>query len=94
MLSVGQYQDKDDVRKFDCAPFSCFSESEILFFGGDTVLRINGIIQYAGGKWMKYHKFMEPINAFSRMMDGFSVRNLTISNKKVICPRPHNIFKI
>ena len=83
VLKMGQYQDKDQVMKFECAPFSCFAEErETLFFGGDTVLRIKGILQWAEGRWMTYDKYMEPINAFSRMMDGFSVRNQPISNRK------------
>ena len=72
-MELSQHQDNDDVMKFECGPFSCFPESETLFFGGDTVLRINGIMQWAQGKWMQYHKLMEPINAFIRMFGGFPV---------------------
>ena len=83
VLRVGQYQDKDDVMKFECALFSCYpGERETLFFGGDTVLRIKGILQCADGKWVKYDKYMEPINAFCRMINGLSVKEQLIITKK------------
>ena len=83
VLKVGQYQDKDDVMKFECALFSCYPEErETLFFGGDTVLRIKGILQWADGKWRHYDKYMEPINAFCRMMNGLSVKQQLITTKK------------
>ena len=69
--------------KFECALFSCFSdERETLFFGGDTVLRIKGIWQWANGKWMKYDKYMEPINAFCRMINGLSVMGQPIFSQR------------
>ena len=76
-------QDEVEVMKFDCERFSCFSEEkEILFFGGDTVLRIKGIIHRADGKWMKYDKYLEAINVFSRMMGGFSIQDQPIMKRK------------
>ena len=78
-----QLQDNVEVMKFDCERLSCFAEEkEVLFFGGDTVLRIKGIIHHDQGKWMKYDKYLEAINVFSRMMDGFSVKNQPIVNRK------------
>ena len=69
--------------KFDCELFSCFpDERETLFFGGDTVLRIIGIIQYVGDSLVNYAKYMEPINAFSRMMNGLSVMEQPILTRK------------
>lgn len=80
---MGQYLDKDDVMKFECEIFSCFPEErETLFFGGDTVLKIKGMLQLTDGKWLKYDKCMEPINAFSRMMNGLSVKDQLIANSK------------
>lgn len=80
---MGHLQFKDQVMKFDCANLSCFAEEkESLFFGGDTVLRIKGIIHCAGGVWMKYDKYLEAINVFSRMMDGLSVKQQPIISKK------------
>ena len=82
LLKVGQYADKDGIMKFECELFSCFpDERETLFFGGDTVLKIKGIMQCIG-KWIHYDKYMEPINAFSRMMNGLSVTEQPISKKK------------
>ena len=68
---------------FECDVFSCFPEErETLFFGGDTVLRIKGIVQWAEGKWRPYDKYMEPINAFCRMMNGLAVREQPIITQK------------
>ena len=73
----------DGVKRFDCRRLSCFpEEKETLFFGGDTVLRIKGITQCYQGKWMKYDKYLEAVNVFSRMMDGFSVMDQAIIKKK------------
>ena len=80
---MASHDDKDEVMKFDCEQFSCFAEErETLFFGGDTVLRIKGITQWAQGKWMKYDKYLEAINVFSRMMVGLSVKDQSIMTKK------------
>ena len=69
--------------KFECEKFSCFSsERETLFFGGDTVLRIQSVMQWIGDALMDYGLFMEPINAFSRMMNGLSVKQQPIATKK------------
>ena len=78
-----QLQDKDKIMKFDCEKLSCFAEEkETLFFGGKTVLRIKGIIEWSQGQWMRYDKYLEAINVFSRMMDGFSVKEQPIVNRK------------
>ena len=83
VLKVGQYQDKDGVIKFECEIFSCFPEErETLFFGGDTTLWIKAILQWAMGKWRHYDKYMEPINAFSRMVNGLSIAGQPITSKK------------
>ena len=66
----------NEVNKFDCEEFSCFPEErETLFFGGDTELRIKGIIQWTQNGWKSYDNFMEPINAIHRMMNAKSLRN-------------------
>ena len=78
-----QLRDKDKVMNFDCERFSCFAEEkETLFFGGETVLRIKGIIGWSQGQWMRYDKYLEAINVFSRMMDGFSVMDQPIVRRK------------
>ena len=83
VLKVGQYQDKGDVMKIECEIFSCFPEErETLFFGGDTVLRVKGILQWATGKWRHYDRYMEPINTFCRMINGLSVKEQLIITKK------------
>ena len=71
------------VLKFECEKFSCFSEEkETLFFGGDTELRIKGIMQCVQGRWRKYGKFMEPIDALSRMITAKTLRDQHIWNNK------------
>ena len=79
-----QAQEGGAIVKFDCERFSCFAEEkETLFFGGDTVLKIKGITHCAQGRWMKYDKYLEAINVFSRMINGFSVKEQRIMNKKL-----------
>ena len=79
-----QAQEGSAIMKFDCERLSCFAEEkETLFFGGDTVLKIKGITQCAQGRWMKYDKYLEAINVFSRMINGFSVKEQRIMNKKL-----------
>lgn len=81
VLKLAKKQSKggENVTKFECELFSCYpEEQETLFFGGDTELKIMGIIQWAKGKWRSYDKFMEPINAFHRMMNGKSLNDRPI----------------
>lgn len=62
------------VMKFEAEIFSAFPEErECLFFGGKTNLRINGIMQWADGKWRHYDKFMVPLDAFNRMIHGMTL---------------------
>ena len=69
--------------KFDCERFSCFpDERETLFFGGDTELRIKGIMQWFQGRWRHYDKFMEPINALNRMINGRRLEHQSIWNSR------------
>ena len=53
-----------------------------MFFGGETVLKIKGALQWVGDVLMKYDRFMEPINAFSRMMNGLSIKEQEIVTKQ------------
>ena len=65
MLKLEYYT--DGCMKFKCAPFSCFpEEQETLYFGGETVLRIQGITHRAATQHLSYDKFMEPINVCTR----------------------------
>lgn len=95
VIKLGRVRTKegDKVMKFDCEPFSCYpEEKEILFFGGDTKMRIKGIMQYAGG-WKTYDKFMDPIDAFYRMIHGKSLRDRGIWNKPAIQRKMNLIIK-
>ena len=83
LLKLGQYHEKYEVAKFECAAFSRYSEErETLFFGGETVLKIKGALQWVGDVLMKYDRFMEPINAFSRMINGLSLMEQEIMRKR------------
>lgn len=67
-----------DVRKFDCEKFSCHSkEREILFFGGDTVLRLKKMTQHVGGGWKSYDKMLLPLSAFRQMIAGQPISSET-----------------
>ena len=81
LLKLGQYLKKYEVAKFECASFSCFPEErETLFFGGETILKIKGALQRVGLFFMTYDRFMEPINVFSRIMNGLSLKDQEIMN--------------
>ena len=83
ILQLMHYLDIFDVMKFECGVFSCFSdERETLFFGGETVLRIQGICQNVGPKWLRYDIYMEAISALTLMMNGRSIMKLPISTNR------------
>eukprot|EP01083_Nonionella_stella_P029997 82365_1 len=73
---------RHDVYKFDCCKLSAFyTEKETLFFGGNTILRISSIYQHVrhdpihNGQWTSYRKYMEPMNAISRMVHGLTYKH-------------------
>ena len=80
-----------NVMKFDSKRFSCFpEEEETLFYGGDTELRIKGIEHWTHGRWKRYDKFMEPINALNLMIKSKPLRDQPIwtnlkTQKKMNC---------
>ena len=81
-LGRTQSENAERVMKFDCEKFSCFpKERETLFFGGVTELKIKGIDQLARVKWNKYDKYMEPNDAFNRMMAGSPLTGHVILDK-------------
>ena len=51
-MALRHYVDQYDVMGFDCTPFSIFEdEGETLFFGGDTVMKIEEIYHREGMQW-------------------------------------------
>lgn len=87
ILKLGPHEAKHEhdylAMKFECAVFSDFpEEKETLFFGGDTKLKIEGIIQWARGKWRHYDKYMEPINAFNHLIHGLPLKGQAILTTK------------
>lgn len=83
LLKLRHFHDRYGVMKFECASFSCFTEERETLFYGNTVLRIQGVIQRVDSTLMHYDVFMEPINALIRMINGLSIRNQQISNTKI-----------
>ena len=43
--------------KFECGSFSCFVEERETLFDGNTVLRIQGVVQWLDSKLMDYDVF-------------------------------------
>lgn len=79
----GAMELNDNVIEFDGSKFSCFPENrESLFFGGDTVLRIKDIIHREDSLMLSYGAFLEPLNAFVRMIQGQSIVGQSISKSK------------
>eukprot|EP01084_Bolivina_argentea_P265870 450800_1 len=77
------YRDRYDVFQFDCSILSGFDiEKETLFFGGQTVLKISCIWQYVG-EWIGYRKYMLPIDAILRMINGVTIdKHRILTNSK------------
>eukprot|EP01083_Nonionella_stella_P163132 536109_1 len=84
VMEFREYMDTYDVTKFDCDGFSAFpEEKESLFFGGDTVLRIRSIRHIVDRQWTNYKKYIEPLNAIFRMINGLPiVKQPILTNKK------------
>ena len=81
VMKLGFHDERYGVMKFECSAFSCYAEErETLFFGGDTVLRIKGITQWVGDRLKSYDKYMEPVDAFKRMINGKSFKEQPIAS--------------
>ena len=83
VIKFQRHHEKYQVQRFDCQKFSAFpEEKETLFFGAGTVLRIEGILLWAEGRWQTLDRFMEPLNALLRVMKGQSLTDELIMRKK------------
>ena len=79
-MRFGEHHERYDMKMFDCESFSCFEEKEILFFGGETVLKIKGITQFVDG-WKTYDVYLKPMSALKLMMTGCSITNQPITKE-------------
>ena len=78
VLTLQHHDDRYDVMKFDCGAFSTFKgEKEILFFGGDTVMKIVGLRQKVGGKWTRYNEWLGRIESLFESTDGLMTANVS-----------------
>eukprot|EP01084_Bolivina_argentea_P314952 545569_1 len=85
VLELRAYKkEKYDVFKFDCAALSAFpEEAEVLFYGGNTVLRIATIQQVVGLKWLNYRKYIKPMNIILRLINALPIKGESIlTNQK------------
>eukprot|EP01084_Bolivina_argentea_P302967 523020_1 len=74
IIELTKYLDGGDISYFDCSSASSFdTEKEVLFFGGNTLLRISCIWQVYCSKWTSFRKYIEPLNAIFRMIHGLTV---------------------
>lgn len=80
MLQFSKGTDRLDVMCFDCAPFSILRERKILFFGGNTILKVSSIEHLQ----QKTDKKMMPsaIQVFLDMIRGHSVRGKVITTSQ------------
>ena len=63
VMTLEHFDDKYEVMKFDCTPFSAFpDERETLFFGPNTVLQITELRQRTISGMKVYDKWLEPID--------------------------------
>ena len=79
VLTLKHYDDRYELIGFDCTPFSANPEKETLFFGGETVMKIDGIQQRVNAKWEKYDEWLEAVHAVFRLMNG-----LTLKGRKIM----------
>eukprot|EP01084_Bolivina_argentea_P317398 550312_1 len=84
VFEVSQYKQTYDVFKFECSKLSAFdTEKEVLFFGGNTVLKVSSIWKWTHGNWLSYRKYIEPMDCILRMINGLSIADKQIvSNVK------------
>eukprot|EP01084_Bolivina_argentea_P024531 45708_1 len=83
VLELRNYKNSYSVYKFFCDSFSEFDVKETLFFGGRTVLKIVSITQVVKMHWKRYKKWIEPMNSMIRLVNGGTVKTLSIaSNQK------------
>ena len=62
-MTLEHFDDKYEVMKFDCTPFSAFpDERETLFFGPNRVLQITELRQRTISRMKVYDKWLEPID--------------------------------
>eukprot|EP01084_Bolivina_argentea_P256210 431273_1 len=74
------------VFTLDCSVISAFTEErEMLFYGGDTILRIQSIHQLVDNKWKSYEDFVKATDGITRLMNGLQCKTgLTGSVKKAM----------
>eukprot|EP01084_Bolivina_argentea_P064755 118045_1 len=79
-MELCKYSNAHDVSCFDCWTVSDFdTESEVLFFGGNSTLQIDCIYQIYNGKWTSYRCYIEAIDSILKIMNAIKIYNGTIS---------------
>eukprot|EP01084_Bolivina_argentea_P185996 320660_1 len=75
IIEMRKYADGRDVSCFYCATVSAFdSEEEVLFFGGNSVLRISCIYQIYNNKWTGYRSYIEAIQCILSLINGTMIK--------------------
>lgn len=70
-----------DVMYFNCAPFSTYADGhQILFFGGNTVLRISGLTYIPRNA--SFDKYIVPVEALLNMIRGQPIGHHAITDTR------------
>ena len=69
ILAFGRYD--AEVPCFDMQLFSCFEhEKEVLFFGGDSILKICNIMKYERNSWKAFAREINALEAVRSLING------------------------
>eukprot|EP01084_Bolivina_argentea_P215447 365778_1 len=94
---------------FDCRFVSAFNESECLFFGGDTILKIITIKRICNNEWVNYIYYLQAIHFLITLMKGGDCDQIVLSlhaetelnrmvknhlSKRTDTNIPHYIYKL
>eukprot|EP01084_Bolivina_argentea_P279018 476950_1 len=85
VIELCSYDSINTVFAFDCSAISAFEEEEErLFYGGDTILRIESIRQLVANTWTNYTNYVKAIAAITRLMNGLSTGKMPKIVKRAI----------
>eukprot|EP01084_Bolivina_argentea_P027690 51450_1 len=92
VVQLRDYDAINNVCTFSCDGLSAFpQEKEMLFYGGDTILKIHSIWQISTRGWNNYEHYVAATDFITRMMNGLTVNTANIATKVRKCMRV--IFK-
>ena len=80
MVLVLQPLENHECFYFDCRFVSTYNESELLFFGGDSILKIVTIKRINDSQWVDYIHYLQAIHFLLTLMRGGDYTEIKLSN--------------